>query len=201
EPLARARAAISRGPGVLALHLRDQRRVRSRQEILRRAGARQAARQHGRRQVAGLPPGFDHAPPDVGGRAAQGRRPARDDPAQHRHRARRRHHRRSRSGTPGDGIRDYVTRFYSPIEDLWDSHLEGLIVTGTEPRSPNLKDEPYWASLISVLEWAEHHTHSAVWSCLATHAALLHLDGIARRPLDEKRFGIFECERVADHPL
>ena len=100
-----------------------------------------------------------------------------------------------------DWGRDYVTRFYSPIEDLWDSHLEGLIVTGTEPRSPNLKDEPYWASLISVLEWAEHHTHSAVWSCLATHAELLHLDGIARRPLDEKRFGIFECERVADHPL
>ena len=100
-----------------------------------------------------------------------------------------------------DWGRDYVTRFYSPIEDLWDSHLEGLIVTGTEPRSPNLKDEPYWASLIRVLEWAEHHTHSAVWSCLATHAALLHLDGIARRPLDEKRFGIFECERVADHPL
>src|SRR2546422_3177312 len=95
----------------------------------------------------------------------------------------------------------YVTRFYAGLGELWDSQLEGLIVTGTEPRSPTLKDEPYWASLISVLEWAEHHTHSAVWSCLATHAALLHLDGIARRPLDEKRFGIFECERVADHPL
>jgi len=100
-----------------------------------------------------------------------------------------------------DWGRDYVTRFYSPIEDLWDSHLEGLIVTGTEPRSPNLRDEPYWASLTRVLEWAEHNTHSAVWSCLATHAALLHLDGIDRRPLGEKRFGIFECDRVSDHPL
>jgi len=97
--------------------------------------------------------------------------------------------------------RDYVNRFYAGINDLWDSHLEGLIVTGTEPRSPNLRDEPYWASLISVLEWAEHNTHSAVWSCLATHAALLHLDGIDRRPLDDKRFGVFECERVSDHPL
>src|SRR3989442_8935164 len=96
---------------------------------------------------------------------------------------------------------DYVTRFYSPIDDLWDSRLEGLIVTGTEPRSPNLKDEPYWGSLTRVLEWAEHNTHSAVWSCLATHAALLHLDGIDRRPLGEKRFGIFDCERVSDHPL
>src|SRR5204862_242296 len=100
-----------------------------------------------------------------------------------------------------DWGRAYVTRFYSPIEDLWDSHLDGLIVTGTEPRSPNLREEPYWASLTRVLEWAEHNTHSAVWSCLATHAALLHLDGIDRRPLGEKRFGIFECDRVSDHPL
>jgi len=97
--------------------------------------------------------------------------------------------------------RDYVSRFYAGIENLWDSRLEGLIVTGTEPRSPDLRDEPYWGSLTRVLEWAEHNTHSAVWSCLATHAALLHLDGIDRLPLSEKRFGIFECERVSDHPL
>jgi homoserine O-succinyltransferase len=97
--------------------------------------------------------------------------------------------------------RDYVTRFYSSIDELWESHLEGLIVTGTEPRSPNLRDEPYWASLTRVLEWAEHNTHSAVWSCLATHAALLHMDGIERRSLGDKRFGIFECERIGDHPL
>ena len=97
--------------------------------------------------------------------------------------------------------REYVTRFYAGLDALWSSQLDGLIVTGTEPRSPNLRDEPYWGSLISVLEWAEQHTYSAVWSCLATHAALLHLDGIDRRPLDDKRFGVFECVRVADHPL
>src|SRR5207245_5607644 len=41
----------------------------------------------------------------------------------------------------------------------------------------------------------------AVWSCLAAHAAVLHIDGIVRRPLRDKRFGVFECERVSDHPL
>ena len=96
---------------------------------------------------------------------------------------------------------EYVRRFYAPIDQLWDSRLEGLIVTGTEPRSPDLRNEPYWGSLTRILEWAEHNTHSAVWSCLATHAALLHLDGIERRPLSEKRFGIFECDRVAEHAL
>jgi homoserine O-succinyltransferase len=96
---------------------------------------------------------------------------------------------------------DYVSRFYSGIGELWDSRLDGLIVTGTEPRSPNLRDEPYWETLTSVLEWAEYNTHSTIWSCLATHAALLHIDGIGRHALSEKRFGIFECVRVCDHHL
>src|SRR6266849_2928596 len=90
---------------------------------------------------------------------------------------------------------------YSDISDLWDSHLDGLIVTGTEPRAADLKDEPYWNSLTRVLEWAEGHTYSTILSCLAAHAGILHLDGIARRPLADKRFGVFECVRVSDHPL
>ena len=97
--------------------------------------------------------------------------------------------------------RQYVQRFYAAIDDLWDTPLDALIVTGTEPRSANLADEPYWASLTRLLEWAEHNTHSAIWSCLATHAAVLHLDGIGRRALTEKRFGIFHCDRIANHPL
>jgi homoserine O-succinyltransferase len=97
--------------------------------------------------------------------------------------------------------RRHVQSFYSSIGELWDSHLDGLIVTGTEPRASNLLDEPYWGSLTRLLEWAEHNTHSTVWSCLAAHAALLHTDGIDRRPLGDKRFGVFECARVTDHPL
>jgi homoserine O-succinyltransferase len=100
-----------------------------------------------------------------------------------------------------DAGRRHVASFYSDIGDLWDSHLDGLIVTGTEPRAPNLMDEPYWGSLTRVLDWAEHHTHSTVCSCLAAHAAVLHIDGIGRRPLSEKRFGVFEFERVSEHPL
>jgi homoserine O-succinyltransferase len=94
-----------------------------------------------------------------------------------------------------------VDSAYADIAELWDRHLDGLIVTGTEPRVPNLTDEPYWASLTRVLEWAEHNTHSTVWSCLAAHAAVLHIDGIGRRALNDKRFGIFTCARVSDHRL
>jgi homoserine O-succinyltransferase len=97
--------------------------------------------------------------------------------------------------------RRHVSSFYSGIENLWDSHLDGLIVTGAEPCAPNLMDEPYWGSLTRVLEWAEHSTHSTVLSCLGAHAALLHLDGIGRRRLSDKRFGLFECTRVSHHQL
>ncbi|MGI8959245.1 MAG: homoserine O-succinyltransferase MetA [Bryobacteraceae bacterium] len=90
---------------------------------------------------------------------------------------------------------------YSSISALWDSRLDGLIVTGAEPVAPNLTDEPYWTSLTQLIEWAEHNTHSSVWSCLAAHAAVLRMDGIKRRRRSDKLFGVFECANVSDHPL
>ena len=225
------------------------RRARGRQDVLRRAEADQAAGQYGRRQVAGLPSGLDHAPADVGRGAAQGRRAAGDDPAQHRHRAHRRHHRRSRSGAGGgagaarhrcsppssvrvreeyamplllDTLRlrsarricaaataleiglvnnmpdaaleaterqfvellapaadDIVVRLQAVLaagraarrrgpRATWPAaiaispscgtrRLDGLIVTGTEPRAPNLKDEPYWPRCASRRLGARQH--------------------------------------------
>ena len=99
-----------------------------------------------------------------------------------------------------DWAQDYLSG-YSSFTNLWDGHFDGLIVTGTEPRASNLMDEPYWRSLTQIVEWAEHNTYSTVWSCLAAHAAVLHLDGIVRRSLGNKLFGVFECARVADHQL
>jgi homoserine O-succinyltransferase len=96
--------------------------------------------------------------------------------------------------------RQQVSR-YADLNTLWDSHLDGLIVTGAEPRAADLEDEPFWGSLTRVLEWAERNTHSTILSCLAAHAGILHFDGIARQALGDKRFGVFECVRVSDHPL
>jgi homoserine O-succinyltransferase/O-acetyltransferase len=90
---------------------------------------------------------------------------------------------------------------YRDVSRLWDSHLDGLIVTGTEPRARNLKDEPYWNTLTQVIDWARDNTTSTIWSCLAAHAAVLHGDGIERRALADKCFGVFDCEPVASHPM
>jgi homoserine O-succinyltransferase len=95
----------------------------------------------------------------------------------------------------------HLRDMYSGAEILWNTHLDGLIVTGREPLTQNLADEPYWGSLTSVLEWAHYNTHSSIWSCLAAHAAVLHMDGIHRIKSRRKHCGVFECARVSDHPL
>jgi len=74
--------------------------------------------------------------------------------------------------------------------------LDGLIVTGMPPRAPVLTDEPYWEHLTALVDLANAHGLPTVWSCLAAHAAVLHLDGIQRQRLPEKLSGLFECRQT-----
>jgi homoserine O-succinyltransferase len=99
----------------------------------------------------------------------------------------------------------HVGSFYWGIEQLWEQPPEqspaGLIFTGREPLAPDLREEIYWPSILRVLEWTQKHARSAVWSCLAAHAAVLALDGIKRVRSQHKHFGIFTCEQAAPHAL
>jgi homoserine O-succinyltransferase/O-acetyltransferase len=95
----------------------------------------------------------------------------------------------------------HLTNFYSGIDDLLGNRFDGAIITGTEPRRPNLREEPYWAELLQVLGWAEKNTTSTVLSCLAAHAGVLASEDIPRSPLGDKQFGVFEYKKVAPHPL
>jgi homoserine O-succinyltransferase len=94
-----------------------------------------------------------------------------------------------------------LNSFYSSIDDLWNSPVDGLIMTGTEPHQADLRDEPYWALLTEVLDWAESNTVSTVLSCLAAHAGVLHSDGIERCRMSDKQFGVFEYRKSSEHAL
>jgi homoserine O-succinyltransferase/O-acetyltransferase len=95
----------------------------------------------------------------------------------------------------------HLSDFYFDINELLNGRFDGVIMTGTEPRQPNLCDEPYWPVLTKVLDWAETNTASTVLSCLAAHAGVLYSDGIARHRLVDKQFGVFEYKKVRDHAL
>jgi homoserine O-succinyltransferase/O-acetyltransferase len=90
---------------------------------------------------------------------------------------------------------------YRDLTELWNTPLDGLIITGTEPVAADLKDEPYWNALCDLVDWSCHNTISVVWSCLAAHAAVLYADGIARERLAAKLSGVFDCDLVGAHPL
>jgi len=94
-----------------------------------------------------------------------------------------------------------VANEYFGLDDLWGSRFDGVIITGTEPRQPDLRKEPYWADLAKTFDWAERNTKSAVLSCLAAHAGVLHSDGIHRQRLSDKRFGLFDERKTCEHAL
>lgn len=95
----------------------------------------------------------------------------------------------------------HLNSFYYSLDELWQNQFDGVIITGTEPRQPNLQDEPYWRVLADVFDWAEDNTVSTILSCLAAHASVLHSDGIERHPLSDKRFGVFAFNKSASHQL
>jgi homoserine O-succinyltransferase/O-acetyltransferase len=107
----------------------------------------------------------------------------------------------SLTGVPRtDRVERHLNSFYFPFEDLWQNHFDGVIITGTEPRYPDLREEPYWNLLTRVFDWAQHSTSSTILSCLAAHASVLHCDGIRRHPLPDKKFGVFKAT-ISEHSL
>ena len=94
-----------------------------------------------------------------------------------------------------------VDRQYADIADLDRLKIDGLIVTGAEPNAATLPEEPFWRDLTDIVDWAKANTRSTIWSCLAAHAAVLHLDGIERQRLGTKCSGIYDCAKVTDNWL
>ena len=101
----------------------------------------------------------------------------------------------------GAAARAELEARYESADVVATGVIDGLIVTGTEPRSARLSDEPYWGALEALIEAAHGQTLSTVWSCLAAHAAVLALDGVERQRYAHKLFGVFECAASAAHPL
>jgi homoserine O-succinyltransferase/O-acetyltransferase len=90
-----------------------------------------------------------------------------------------------------DEVAAVVRERYRDVAELDERRLDALVVTGTEPRCANLPEEAIWSRLKMLFRWAEVAGVSIFSSCLASHAALLALDGIERRPLAAKLSGVF----------
>jgi homoserine O-succinyltransferase len=101
----------------------------------------------------------------------------------------------------GEAAMSRMDGFYADVATLPDAGMDALIITGAEPHTDGLNDEPYWRALTRLMDWTESGTVSTLFSCLAAHAAVLHFDGIPRRPLPKKISGVFTSLRAVDDPL
>jgi homoserine O-succinyltransferase len=88
-----------------------------------------------------------------------------------------------------------------PISALWGARLDGLIVTGAEPRAATIADEPLLPYIKKLVSWASENTASAIFSCFAGHCAVWCMDGIARQRYTEKLSGIFSWSQACHHAL
>ena len=97
--------------------------------------------------------------------------------------------------------RSRMTGFYDDATFLPAANVDALIITGAQPCTADLRRESCWPELTQLIEWAETGTVSTIFSCLAAHVAVLHLDGIERRALPQKLSGIYESSRTEDDAL
>ena len=74
------------------------------------------------------------------------------------------------------GTLSAIGQTYRPARELRAHSPDALIVTGAEPHAPDLRDEPYWRELAGLAAWAQSHTISCLFSCLAAHAEVLRRD-------------------------
>lgn len=97
-----------------------------------------------------------------------------------------------------DTARRFLRQSHEDVEALYAHGADALIVTGAEPRAASLTDEPFWPDLERLVDWARDHTISTIWSCLASHAAVLSLEGVERRRLPEKLSGVYSFEATPE---
>lgn len=91
---------------------------------------------------------------------------------------------------------------YMPIHALYrSSPPDAVIITGSEPGQARLDDEPYWLDLSRLIRWGADRVPAVLLSCLASHAALLALDGIQRIPLARKQSGVYSQWVYTEHEL
>jgi len=102
----------------------------------------------------------------------------------------------------GEKGREHVAKYYDSFEQLKQSGLDALIITGANVTRPDLAMEPFWDPLKEVIDWAYENVTSTLCSCLATHAVMQLRYGQKRRHLGFKRWGVYPHYLVdRGHPL
>ena len=86
---------------------------------------------------------------------------------------------------------EHLGQFYKTFDDIKDTNLDGLIITGAPVELLDYGEVEYWDELCEIMEWSGSHVHSAFHICWAAQAALYYHYGIPKYVMPEKMSGVF----------
>ena len=92
--------------------------------------------------------------------------------------------------------RDYLDKFYKNFDDIKDTNLDGLIITGAPLEDLEFEDVDYWDELCQIMDWSKQHVTTTVYICWASLAGLYHHYGIQKHSLPKKKAGIFSYRNL-----
>lgn len=88
--------------------------------------------------------------------------------------------------------KSHLNKFYETFDDIKDSNLDGLIITGAPLEFNRYEDVDYWGELCKIMEWSKSHVTSTLHLCWGAQAGLYYHYGIEKQVVDKKVFGIYE---------
>ena len=87
---------------------------------------------------------------------------------------------------------NHLNRFYHPFDELKENTYDGLIITGAPVEQLDFEQVDYWDELCRVFEWSKTNVTSTFHICWGAQAGIYYHYGIDKKPLPEKRFGIYK---------
>jgi len=92
----------------------------------------------------------------------------------------------------------HLDQFYRPFDEMSEEKFDGLIITGAPIETLEFEQVTYWEELVEVFEWLGSHVHSTMAVCWGGMAALHYFHDISKTVLEEKLFGCFLQENLAE---
>lgn len=87
--------------------------------------------------------------------------------------------------------KSHLNKFYQTFDEIRDSNLDGLIITGAPVELMEYEEVDYWEEFCEILQWTKTHVTSTLYLCWGAQAGLYYHYGIQKHLLDRKMFGIY----------
>ena len=98
---------------------------------------------------------------------------------------------RSKSHDSKNTPQSHLDAFYKTFDDIRNTNLDGLIITGAPVETLEFQQVDYWEELGDILEWSKSHVYSTLHICWAAQAGLHYHYGIEKSPTERKVFGVY----------